>query len=297
MDTSLKISAVAGLIGGIISGIVFSIFAKIALYIGFWEPYVRLIYPYSMQVNVLLGAVWGVILGTIYSKAYSVIPSEGIQKGVYFGLIIYVVHTVHIEIIMMAYGYFLDVAAKLFSFFFMWLTCGLILGILYEYLYVRRHPEAKESKIKTYNIKSGIIPGAIAGIIGGIAISIMEILGPVLGIMPAPAGPMTFTISFWLSQAGAHIFVKMLISIVFGALFARFYNLIPGKGVMKGFMFGLTLFLIASLQYSVWFGSMAAFHSAYELAAGILVTGIFVGLFGASIFGLALGLFYRKPSD
>jgi hypothetical protein len=65
MSSSLKIGAVSGLVAGFISGIVFSIFSRIALYVGFHEPYGRQIWPFSIEVNMLLGAIFGVILGVI----------------------------------------------------------------------------------------------------------------------------------------------------------------------------------------------------------------------------------------
>ena len=112
-----------------------------------------------------------------------------------------------------------------------------------------------------------------------------------------PGGPSILTLDFWIAQSGSHLLINLIWDIVFGAIFARVYNLVPGKGVIKGLIYGLSVFLIATFQYQVWFGSMAVFHNAYELATAN-VWGIFVGFFSTGIaFGLVLGALYRKPSD
>ncbi|MFC1505837.1 hypothetical protein ACFLQ6_02080 [Thermoproteota archaeon] len=74
-----------------------------------------------------------------------------------------------------------------------------------------------------------------------------------------PFGPQTligapekFTFAFWIIQTGPHIFINLIWSIIFGAIFARVYNVVPGKRIMKGLCYGLIIYLLDTFQTSMY---------------------------------------------
>ena len=119
MDSSLKIGAVSGLIAGIVLGIVAEIFGNIRVLTGFYDSGTELYLTNNIVVNIPLFGFWGIILGVIYSKAYSVIPRKRILKGIIYGLILYILIVIRIEFFDFAYGSYLDAVGHIFVGFFM----------------------------------------------------------------------------------------------------------------------------------------------------------------------------------
>jgi len=292
---SWKIGAVAGLIAGIVAGIIYDYFAKISASIGFWiDPWPQAV-SNSFVANVLISIIFGIVIGVIFSEAYDILPGKGNLKGLYFGLIIFFIFTIRDTTFGISYAYIPIVLGRNFTDFPKLIVYGMMLGFIYESLHKKYNIPKKEKKVIQYDSKGGILPGAIAGLIGGIAASFANIMGSLTGIFGAPFSPSEVTFDFWLSQSGAHILMNMVWGIIFGIMFTKFYNLVPGKGAIKGLFYGLLIFLITSFYHGVM-------HIGWGMSSSswlIIVTGLWiliVGIFQILFFGLVLGLLYRKPS-
>ena len=87
-----------GLIAGIIGGIVGSISIIIGTMIGL--PHILIGVPLTFELmishlgyNIGATGIFGGIFGIVYSKFYNGIPSEGLKKGIVFGLLTYLFQT------------------------------------------------------------------------------------------------------------------------------------------------------------------------------------------------------------
>ncbi|WP_455277970.1 hypothetical protein [[Eubacterium] cellulosolvens] len=134
----------SGIFAGTIAGVVMGIVASI---VGYFLTGLRLIEPAggfeiwndpSMQIllvlaEISLGLIWGSIFGAIYSYTHNIIPGKGIIKGLYFGLIIWLIKDVaagsytaliltqiQTALLLIIYG------------FIMWIVYGPLLGYLYK---------------------------------------------------------------------------------------------------------------------------------------------------------------------
>ena len=297
MDNSLKIGAISGLIAGFVFLVVGEIAIRIGLSMGLWDPWFRPFLMNNTLVNIPLLVSWGVVLGIIYSKVYSLIPRSGILKGLVYGLFLYLIVSIRIETFTIPYGLVLSAAGHIFAAFFEWTAYGLSLGLLYKFLRDRYYPTGEEPKIVTYDMRSGLQPGAIAGVLGGIAAGVLAVMGHATGYWGVfTAGKLIPTIQFWYSQFGHHVFTNMIWGTVFGMFFPKVYNLIPGKNVTKGFYYGLIVFLVTTFQVTTWTTCWYAYHSAWQLFL-FDVLGLTIGASNAIVFGLVLGALYKKPSE
>jgi vacuolar-type H+-ATPase subunit I/STV1 len=128
----MKNVILAGTIAGLISGIVCSI-------IGYWWYSMR-VFEFTpgslMEVAVSLGVltvIFGIIFSLIYARFYSLIPSEGVWKGLYFGLMIWLIKDI-------AAGSYATFVAKqpgigidfIVGGLYMWAIYGIALGYLYK---------------------------------------------------------------------------------------------------------------------------------------------------------------------
>ena len=295
MNSALKIGAISGLIAGIIFGIATTVFCNMAVSLGLYEPYFRILVTNNVAVNIPLGIIWGIIFGIIYSRVYNLIPRKGVWKGLIYGLFLYFIIIIRLVTFNLAYGRVLTAAGNTLD-FFSWLSFGLVLGILYRFLSDRYYPAKEEPKIITYDVKSGILPGAIAGFCNGMASSVVSVMGPAMGLWTLGV-PVRLTFDFWMGQAGAHIFLNMIWGTLFGFMFPKVYSLVPGRGVRKGLSYGLILFSITSFQLGSMFVPWSIFHELWQLVPFFVGATWLVGVAGYTAYGLVLGALYRKPSD
>ena len=298
MSSSWKIGAVSGLIAGIAFLIVSEIFTGIRLSLDLVMDWSRPFLMGNTLVNIPLFLFWGMVLGVIYSKAHSLIQGKGVLKGLVYGLFFFVFVSVRLETFLIPYGYpILNVVGNLLWGFFVWISYGLVLGFLYEFLYNKYIPTKEEVKILTYDMKSGLLPGAIAGLMQGITAGVVSVIGHVTGLWGVPtSGEIVSTISFWVAQFGTHIIINMLWAIIFGAFFALVYNLVPGKRVIKGIYYALIMYFITMVIIFTWYTVWYANHNAWQLANSQFLN-IFVFGIDDVIYGLVLGYLYRKPGD
>ena len=292
MSNSLKIGVVSGLIAGFTGGIILEIFAGIAVSMGLWEPYLRPIATNNIAVDIPLGIVWGIIFGIIYSRAYYVIPNKGVAKGLVYGFFLYLIAPIRIATFLVPYAAILTALAIVFCWFFTLIVYALLLEILYAFLGRKYIPTREEPKTITYDMKSGLLPGAIAGIAQGLTASIANLISYItrlFGPQAMPGAPEKFILDFWISQSGSHIVLNIVWGIVFGLMFPKVYSLVPGKGITKGLCYSFVIFLTSSFL-----------TATYWIAWGALSTAVwqdFIAFFAFLAFGLVLGALYRKPSD
>lgn len=291
MDKSLKIGAVAGLMAGVIAGIVAIIIALITFKIGlpYWELLPPPVTPLTKitTVEIVINVIWGVFLGTVYSKIYYLIPGKKISKSLLFGLICYLINDIRATSLVLFYGYILSAISGILS-IFSWIAYALVLGFIYEFLQGRYLKAKEKLKIKKHSIRSGIHPGAIAGLLGGIVAGIIAAVIGAIGFWP-PSVPDP-VIGFFLSQLGTHVFFNMIWGVVFGMLFVMFYDGIPGKDIKKGIVFSLVIFFITTFRGNIhqltYSSTPAALFRSYSW--------IIIGFFMFLTVGLVLGLLYKK---
>jgi len=294
MTSSLKIGAISGLIAGFVFVIVSEILSIMVLSIGLVEPWARVYYENNTLVNIPLFIFWGVVLGIVYSKIHSLVPGKGVWKGLIYGLLLFVIVTFRIETFMIPYSALLNAVGDLFWGIFVWVAYGLSLGFFYKLLLDKYYPTIEEAKIITYDVKSGLLPGAIAGIMEGITAGFVSVIGHVTGLWGViTGGAIVNTIGFWISQFAAHILLNMIWATVFGAFFALVYHLVPGKKVIKGLFYGLIMFCITSFQLLTWMMVWFANHNLWQLVYPSILDILVYG-FDFVVFGLVLGALYRK---
>jgi len=282
---SWKIGALSGLIAGIVAGIIAIIIASILFNIGhlyFSLPSPPTIAPmmHIAIVEFTINIIWGIALGIFYSRIYDLIPGKHVSKGLVYGLILGL-------ILWVRYASFTIIYAPQYVFggiiaISVQISYGLILAILYEFLESKYYPDRKKLKIVQYDWKGGIHPGAIGGLIGGIVIFFAH----ALFWDPIDFPKYVTDIGFLLGQFGTHAFINMCWGAVFGILFVVFYERIPRKDALQGFIFGIIIFFITSFRFAIYwllFGNIG-----YSISWG---NAIFLFI----INGLILSLLYKPP--
>jgi len=280
----MKNGYLAGMITGAIAGTaagISAIFPQTLLVILGLNPRVFLeALPYAITVHVGFNMIFGIAFGIIYTRFYDVIPYKGIKKGLVYGLILYLTQDLWPAFYYLVYGNLTWISGFLFSGIFVSLTYGFLQGALYEgtqYL----------GKVK-YDIKSGMTVGAIAGLIGGIVAFILQFINTFIIEVP----------NSWLDQISSNISIVNLAAIeivpmtvwgvIFSTLFVLFFDRIPGKGSVKGLYFGLILCLLCVIRKFSW-------GIPYAMRYDTMIMGIITYSLMFIIYGLVLGLLYKKP--
>jgi hypothetical protein len=80
----------------------------------------------------VLGMIWGVIFGIFHSILYDSIPGQDITKGLFYGMIIFLISCVRHIYLAMLYGFILFGIGATFIGLFTFLIYGLVLGYLYR---------------------------------------------------------------------------------------------------------------------------------------------------------------------
>jgi len=137
--------------------------------------------------------------------------------------------------------------------------------------------------------KIGAVAGLIAGIMTGIATfvdGLIKLSIPIFGLYYM--GLETLTTSVIRRIAYTEIVLGIIWWAVAGLIYVRIYDLIPGKGILKGLVYSLGLYLIYGVRWA-----------SYELFYGSIPTTIlFLILFYIFILsGLAFGASYEYFSN
>jgi len=128
----IHLGAIAGLIGGIAA----SSGLNIVSIIGFGPPHPTP--PLTTLAALMVQDMgWGAIFGVLFVMFYDRIPGKGILRGLYFGLILYLITSFRVSTGLFAYGFFVELARIwvlpwIIASFFHFVALGLILGALYK---------------------------------------------------------------------------------------------------------------------------------------------------------------------
>ena len=142
-------------------------------------------------------------------------------------------------------------------------------------------------------MKSGIHPGAIAGFIGGVIAYFFAVFLPYIGLYP-PGDPGYLTdINYMMSQFGTHVFIHLFWGVIFGAVFAKAYNIVPKKGIVKGFYYGLFIFFISAVQIATYFLAYGfTFNNIFWIQGGLSY--VIFDIVVYPVYGVVLGHLYKK---
>lgn len=288
---NLKIGAVSGLIAGFVAGIVtISINMPIVFKLGlpFWYFLPPQITSFTkIAANEMINnLIWGTILGVIYSRVTGVIPGKAFLKGLLFGLFGYLIYNIYFAVIFVPYWLLDVVAALIINGPLNWIAYGLVLGTLYKFLRDRYYLPKKEPKIIEYDMKSGILPGTIAGFLSGAGTFFTIFICVYTGLWAIyPRHLIDF--AFIIGQFGSQIMIHLIPGIYLGAIYPKVYNLVPGKGILKGLCYGLIVsFLINELRWV----AMDLGYGNFPMVITVLFTGSIAGI----VYGLVLGYLYKK---
>lgn len=130
------------------------------------------------------------------------------------------------------------------------------------------------------SLMRGFYSGLIAGCIGGVVGLVFGLIGSMIGLYEIASIPITYI-------AGSFMLFSIIFGGIWGLLFFRFYDSIPGVGITKGLLFGLMLWMLKDL--------MTGSYIAFSLAnIPIATTIMFGGFFLQAVYGLIIGVIYKK---
>ena len=136
-------------------------------------------------------------------------------------------------------------------------------------------------------MKNSILAGAIAG-----AVSVLPFLAGgyvmgVIGVFEPPGGMEIWTPSMFMLLSLAHLSLDIFWGMIAGVVYSFLYSSIPGKGVMKGLYFGLSIWVIKDVAAGSYLAlTMMEVNSAMMLIAG--------GFFLWIVYGPVLGYLFKK---
>jgi len=128
----LKSVIAAGAIAGLVGGIVGVIFAVIGVSAGLMPSPPGSTSTAGLMI-VVLAIIWGAIFIMIYQRFYDGIPGKDTMKGVYFGLMLWLVK----DIAAASFIGLIDMTTRIavgliYTGFFMWISYGYVLSTLYK---------------------------------------------------------------------------------------------------------------------------------------------------------------------
>ncbi|WP_455369680.1 hypothetical protein [[Eubacterium] cellulosolvens] len=328
--------SIAGIISGIIATLV-KIIQSAGFDLGIATIFMIPIVPVSVDafVEIVYGLIFGIFLGIIYHKIYSIIQAKGIIKALLFGLFLYTFDILRLATIYaISGGYF--IAVILFG-LYIWIPFGIVLGISYEFLHRKYNITKQKPPIIQYNMMSALFPSVVAAFLGGMAslviifimvnagfwdysyfvhvlpelpessITSMNLLSPfeipkLSYTVKASASELSY-IELLISRFSLQTFFYFIWCTLFGLFFAKVYHLIPGKDFIKGLVYGLIGLIITEgrvIGYFIVQEYYLEVFGLHDLAKIIRFSAEQMVLLGSTVwivFGIILGLLYRKPSE
>jgi len=287
---SWKIGAIAGLITGIVGSIVTIFLAVYMIENGLVYHYLAILPITPIKqiaiVEITINVIWGIALGIIYSRIYSKIPGKAIVKGFTVGIIYSLIYCVRWASICYMYNIMHNFEYLIPLYIFI----GLVLGITYEFLRNRFLPKREKVVAIKYDIKGVIHPGAIAGSVAGLS----SFFYTVVIMNPLLWPELEIDLGLVISQLGTLVLFNMIWGIVFGILFAMFYERVPKKGILKGLIFSMAVFFftnIPNVMRNMIYSQLTEQAYGLMIALWVLLAALFVFV----PFGLVLGLLYKPP--
>jgi hypothetical protein len=133
------------------------------------------------------------------------------------------------------------------------------------------------------SLKKGAIAGLVAGLIAGIVMVFIANILPDLGLsyyfLEKPeAAPLVNPVIVEIAN-------NIIWGIFLGIIFSKIYDLIPGKGVFKGLLFGLAYYAFLNVRFAFFMTSYN--QELIAISAFLYIHPI--------VYGLVLGGLYRVP--
>jgi len=134
-------------------------------------------------------------------------------------------------------------------------------------------------------MKNSILAGAIAGSIMGIVNFALGIMFAYIGVTEPLGGVWEIASSLAVLIALALLSLSVIWGTFFGAIYGRFFDNIPGKGVMKGLIFGLLVWIAKDV-------AAGSYVALIFMEISISINLILIGFSMWIIYGLILGYLY-----
>jgi hypothetical protein len=135
-------------------------------------------------------------------------------------------------------------------------------------------------------MKKGMSIGTFAGFASGLLATALTVIS--VDFLDLPYTYSTASFIPILNVTLNEIVLGMIWGVIFSIFYSILYDSIPGKDISKGLFYGMIIFLISCVR-----------HISLAMLYGFILFGIeatFIGLFTFLIYGLVLGLLYRKPT-
>lgn len=129
------------------------------------------------------------------------------------------------------------------------------------------------------DIVTGILAGLVAGVVGSMVAIVFGYIGIFIGLLQALPPPM-------IDVVVSRLVLHTGWGVIFGALYPKFHDVVPGKATSKGLCYGLLLYLISSVR-------AATFLAAFTFVP-LATDWLFVGFFQFASYGIILGTVYKK---
>jgi len=124
----MKSGVAAGAAAGVVAGIVGIVFGLVCVPIGFWCA----ITNQAAVALIVITIIFGAIFGAMYSRFHDLVPGKGVSKGVYFGLMIWLVNITAGAYVALVGGEVPTASSLIIFGFFIWIVYGAVLGVLYK---------------------------------------------------------------------------------------------------------------------------------------------------------------------
>jgi len=135
-------------------------------------------------------------------------------------------------------------------------------------------------------MKNSILAGAIAGAIIGIVNFTLGIILAYIGVTEPLGGVWEiWDPSLYILAALALLSLSVIWGTFFGAIYARFLDNIPGKGVMKGLIFGLLIWIVKDVAAGSY---VALIFMEISISINLIIIGFSMWI----VYGLILGYLY-----
>jgi len=135
-------------------------------------------------------------------------------------------------------------------------------------------------------MKNILVVGGIAGVVVGIVDAVCSYIFTVTGVFEPPGGWEIWNVPLISLFILAALSLGVIWGIVFGVIYSRLYGCIPGKGAVKGFYFGLLIWLIKDIAISTYMARLS-----FEISFAIV--SILCGFFMWVALGIVLGVLYK----
>ncbi|WP_455276239.1 hypothetical protein [[Eubacterium] cellulosolvens] len=137
-------------------------------------------------------------------------------------------------------------------------------------------------------MKSGIHAGAISGAIAGIVGVVFSAIFGNLGIIEVIGGPEIWDFSLMVLFSIAFTTLALIWGLIFGGMYTIVQDSIPRKGVIKGLIFGIMIWVIKDI-------SAGSFLYLVNLEYSSATRLILIGLPMWIAYGLVIGYLYKPP--